>query len=481
MTSIRRIGLFAASIAVICSPTRVPAAAIPEDVINKAIDRGVAALKKMQGPDGSYSAGKNGSGPTALGALTLLECGVPAGDEPIRKGVKLVRDDCPAMNKVYNLSLAILLLDRLGDPLDDPLIHVLAVRLMEGQTPLGAWTYITPDVPGDEVQKLEAMAKQRAEMKTAPAPADRPKPAPDIVERLKRLEQRRTHPETGAQVDNSNTQFALLGLWVARRHGIPSDAALRRAEAYFRATQNSGRWGYMPNADVLGDARSANTCSGLLGLAIGIGIVREGQLKTAPEKKDGKPHTIRDPMKDPLVQAAMNFVGSQVAEVAATGLAADVNVHRHLYFLWSVERVAMIYSVSHMGGVDWYQAGAAAILQAQQPDGAWASSRGSLIPAISTDVNTCFALLFLKRANFAHDLTVNLKKPSRQSSLHAGGDRGEAPEKAPAEGTAHSSDADALAAELATAKSERQAAILGQLRDGKGREFTVALAHAIPN
>src|SRR5947209_14187462 len=119
MMPILRVGLFTVGVTVIFSPSRIVAAAIADDVINKAIDRGVAALKKMQGPDGSFSAGKNGSGPTALAALTLLECGVPAGDEPIRKAVKLVRDDCPSMNKVYNLSLAILLLDRLGDPLDD--------------------------------------------------------------------------------------------------------------------------------------------------------------------------------------------------------------------------------------------------------------------------------------------------------------------------------------------------------------------------
>ena len=38
-------------------------------------------------------------------------------------------------------------------------------------------------------------------------------------------------------VDHSNTQFAVLALWVARRHGMPVDYALWKTEQRFRALQ----------------------------------------------------------------------------------------------------------------------------------------------------------------------------------------------------------------------------------------------------
>src|SRR5205823_12626596 len=85
--------------------------------------------------------------------------------------------------------------------------------------------------------------------------------------------------------DNSNTQFAILALWVARRHGVPADDALRRAEYRFRRSHVNGTWGYLRQGiDPAG--RRAMTCAGLLGLATGIGVRRQSRLKTAPDAKD---------------------------------------------------------------------------------------------------------------------------------------------------------------------------------------------------
>jgi hypothetical protein len=475
MSIIRRAAGFAFLTTLLFAPLAVRAAAIPQEAIDRASERGAAALRKMQAPDGSFSPnGGFGSGPTSLATLALIECGDRPDVEHIRKAVAVVRADCPTMNRTYNLSLAIMLLDRVGDPLDEPIIHVLTVRLLEGQAASGAWDYTTPDVSAEETQTVRTLIERRPEMKTAPG--DRPAPrsglSPDIKDRLARLEQRQTPGNSATRVDNSNTQFAVLACWIGRRHGIPTDAALRKAEAHFRSTHVNGRWGYVPNTDVVGDYRVANTCAGLLGLAIGTGLVREKQMRTETEGKGGKPQALRDPMKDAVVQAAMNYVGGQVAELAATGLNADVNKDRGLYFLWSLERVGMIYSVAHMGGVDWYQAGAATILRAQLPDGSWGQGRaGPLV--LSPDVSASFALLFLKRSNFAHDLTANLRAKSRPVTMRSGGDKAESPDE-------KISEAERLARELLAAQPERQTAILNQLRDGKGNEFTDALAHVIP-
>jgi hypothetical protein len=457
---------------------RPPAAAIPEESINRAVERGAAALRKFQAADGSFAGTTYGSGPTALAALALLECGASLTDDQVRKAVAVVHADCPAMNRTYSLGLAIMLLDRIGDPLDEPIIHVMTVRLLEGQTAAGGWGYTNGDVLPEEAAKLRTLMERR-ELKTVPsgsAPAGRPPVDQEIIDRLKRLEQRRLPAKDSAQSDNSNTQFAILGIWVGRRHGIPTDTALRRADLYFRATHEGGRWPYIGYPKTQVDERPANTCSGLLGLATGAGVVREAQLRTHSERKDGKPPALRDPLKDPLVQVAMNYVGAEVAQVAAAGLNADINNnYRGLYFLWSVERVGMIYSVPVMGGVDWYQVGAATILRGQQPDGAW-SAHGMGNVTVSGEFNTCFALLFLRKSNFANDLTANLRNKLKQTTIRAGDDKGDMMPQAAAE----ASEAERLARALPGATPERQDAILGELRDGKGTEFTEALARVIP-
>ena len=79
----------------------------------------------------------------------------------------------------------------------------------------------------------------------------------------------------------------------------------------------------------------------------------------------------------------------------------------NLYYLWSLERVAVLYSLKKIGDKDWYAWGAALLVASQQPDGHWLGIQypGGNFPLI----DTCFALLFLKRANFVKDLTQKIE------------------------------------------------------------------------
>src|SRR5262249_34494569 len=72
------------------------------------------------------------------------------------------------------------------------------------------------------------------------------------------------------------------------------------------------------------------------------------------------------------------------------------------YLLWSVERVGVAYDLTTIGGNDWYRWGSAILLAAQRADGGWQGKFG-------TDIDTSFALLFLRRANLSRDLTAHLK------------------------------------------------------------------------
>jgi hypothetical protein len=456
-------------------PRAVRAAPISDDLINRAVARGVAALKSSQQADGSYGNRFYRSGPTSLAALALLECGVPADDEHVQKAVNVVRNACPDMNETYHLALAIMLLDRLNDPLDEPIIHVLTTRLLEGQQAIGAWSYSIPIVSDDGAKTVRTVLVRRAELKTNPGgpPTERALPTPEIRDRARLMQEQRPPTAPGTVADNSNTQFALLGLWVGRRHGIDTGTALARAEAYFRASHVNGRWPYRAGGEpgIVAEIVDgpANTCSGLIGLAIGTGLVRERQMRTRDEGKNDKVPKLRDPLKDPVVQAAMNFVGAQVASLVAKGYG---DAMRDLYFLWSVERTGMIYSVPVMGGINWYQVGAGFLLRTQLADGSWGA--GPTITHNDGPISTSFALLLLKRSNVARDLTTNLQKKLTQQTLKAGNEKGE-----PLEVELPLSEAQALAKELPTAAPGRQAEILQKFRDDKGAEFTDTLAKVI--
>jgi hypothetical protein len=79
---------------------------------------------------------------------------------------------------------------------------------------------------------------------------------------------------------------------------------------------------------------------------------------------------------------------------------------QNLYFLWSVERIAVLFSLKSIGNKDWYLWGAEMLLAHQEPNGCW--ERGGYYQPHQI-INTCFALLFLKRANLAPDLSDNLR------------------------------------------------------------------------
>jgi hypothetical protein len=97
-----------------------------------------------------------------------------------------------------------------------------------------------------------------------------------------------------------------------------------------------------------------------------------------------------------------------------------------LYLLWSIERVGVLCDLDTFGGQNWYAWGSDVLLQSQKPAGSWEVAHGAII-------DTCFALLFLKRVNVAHDLTKVLndlggvrdpggkeKKPASAGPLTAG-------------------------------------------------------------
>ncbi len=421
-------------------------AAPADDPIEKAVKKAVGYLKGMHQPGPTYRGGSHGTGTAPLVGLALLEAGVPQTDPALKNIISFVRENALAQTATYNVSLTILFLDKLGHPGDRPIIQLLGVRLLAGQEPGGGWSYDCGNaLTADEEARLKKVfqnenklvAKQKAKKDRPDLPADPKKKDTPPAEPKPNDEMPQLHAEVvkwGKLInkmgggdrfgigrfgdgDNSNTQFAVLGVWTARKHGLPCDAAIALFEKRFHASQDAdGGWGY--KADFRRGSTPAMTCAGLLALAVSHGSM-ENALRNKPDKEaPAKPKGMVEVGDDAAIKAGLKCLGNYIT--IAKGQPPEGRVNRakrgkrfkpdelnsNLYFLWSLERVAVLYGLETIGNHDWYVWGADALVDTQMANGSW-TTRGFI--GANPEVNTAFAILFLSRANIARDLSTALK------------------------------------------------------------------------
>jgi hypothetical protein len=356
--------------------------------IDQAVKRGAAYLHNMA-PRATRV------GIKAFAGLTLLHCGTPNTDPVVVGIADYVRGQAPNEISTYELSLCILFLDRFGDPADRPLIRAIALRLMASQGPMGGWNYrCQPLDPTRQQQLLDVLASLD---RSAPAPSRTTappirgagSPLPTNLNELPVVQYQPGTPLTfkpHVHEDNSLTQFAVLALWTAQRHGVPVERSLAMVDARFRASQAvDGSWSYEWKSPQDTQRPDSMTCAGLIGLAVGRGNVNNANLKKG----------------DPAIEKGLRFVSQRLVAPRQGKLVGAASLG-DLYYLWTLERAAVIFDLQTIGGRDWYAWAAPIIVAAQDSSGFWQERHGP-IP------DTCFALLFLKRANVAHDLTVRLQ------------------------------------------------------------------------
>ena len=416
--------------------------------VEKAVEEGIAFLKRRQTDAGEwprpmvYWNDKYLVGLTILTAYGLLEADVPAKDPAIQKAAEYIRSRVLKSEQTYELALGVLFFDRLGDPNDKKLIRTLALRLVAGQHRTGGWNYRCPSLREEDeaplIRSLRELTKLLRSEVTLDARALNGLHVPHELKpltvfqdpkRLRWVEPRSSEFSHQSQLfvgatDNSNTQFAMLALWVAQRHGIPVEPTFRLMVERFEMTQRQdGWWPYdfrFDRRDTIGPLPSM-ICVGLLGLAIGHGLTPE-RLGAAPR-----------PPEDSRVE---NGLAALYREIGHPTRQMDIPVpfaikNSPLYFLWSVERVAMLYNLPTVGDKDWFRWGAEMIVTNQKANGEWVSSYGPV-------AGTSFALLFLKRSHPMKDLTPKLPYNAKELNqriirLGHGGSRLERPKTTPSD------------------------------------------------
>ena len=245
-------GCAAVAVLVVAGPA---VRAVDQDAINQAIERGVEYLHQREVLSGVVT---QPVGATALVGLTLLECGAKTDDASVRSAAQTVRQAAVSMRDTYTLSLSISFSTVSATRPTNRSSSRWPWPLMGGQSGNGGWTYVCPDLPEAEVRRLTNVVqhpdqavppdkpKDPDAKPTRPNTKDLPKEIQDQIVRLNALPVPAADLQQLGMPDNSNTQFAALGLWVARRHGLPVDKALARLDRRFRASQSAdGGWAYV--------------------------------------------------------------------------------------------------------------------------------------------------------------------------------------------------------------------------------------------
>ncbi len=234
----------------------------------------------------------------------------------------------------YDLATAILFFDKLGRPGDEPLIQGMAIRLLGGQKKNGGWTYGSAAGPAVELPLETYMRSAINARKTAKPVPRTPRDLPAPVQQFLRA-MGQPLPETGlGQSDGSNTQFAMLALWVARRHGLPVDQALLKVGDLFRKTQSkNGGWPYHLVPGEGENIRITMSCAGLLGIALEHGVAKKLKQERVPLAEDDAANN------------GLGLLGSYLATPSPESNRLLFVPGHFNYFLFSMERMAVVYDL----------------------------------------------------------------------------------------------------------------------------------------
>lgn len=341
---------------------------------------------------------------TELVLLTYIHAGVPESDPEFQFLLKEMLEG--TLETTYCVALQAMALEELDRAKYQGRLRQCAQFLVDNHCVNGQWSYGTPttfveDVPTRGERKEVASGARDF---GTPPPAGAGGGKPKVKAKL-RVEKKRDGPATG---DNSNTQYAALGMRACHDAGIQIPASVTElAMKWYRESQKQEA-GAVPEkiidrgsapaggpqkgttvasrAAVLAEpqgwdygkyskpAYGSMTAGAIGGLAIWDYIRDNDEGKAKSWKKDANIHK-------GLAWMAKNF------SVTYNPGLVEGNKLYYYYYLYGLERAGMLYGTEYMGSHEWYPEGVKVLLEAQRKDGAWGS------PA-----DTCFAILFLRRS-----------------------------------------------------------------------------------
>jgi squalene-hopene/tetraprenyl-beta-curcumene cyclase len=382
--------------------------------INEAIEKGTAYLKRIQNRDGSWSAhfpwvGDGHMGITALCTYTLIKSGVPLSDPSVRRGLIWLTGWAPTgtdgkrgaqttalaaqpvrkqeIDYTYDAGVLLMCLAATKDKAYLPQMQQVLDTLVSFQQ--GVFSYKKTGTPDMSNTQYAGLGLRAAALEGLIA-------KPDVYKKL--------YEATGKY------QEAIK--WVDRPPELqqqPTAKAGKTVTVQQNPKMPVGGIRYHLSGESWEVVSSGSmTCGGITTLEI-CRLILQGRLEQKADKE------LRERVEAGVNWLALNW---SVAENPGRGGA------HHLYYLYGLERVGSILDIEYIGPHPWYVEGAEVITSRQGGDGAW-----------NNEEDTCFAILFLKRATRvstgggrgivqAGDLLYTSEDPDAEVHLRA---RGNAP------------------------------------------------------
>ncbi len=340
---------------------------LAQPVLN-AIDQAKRFLLRQQQADGSFPCAY-GDGGTSLALIALINTGMTAQDPEIQRGLEWLRThDARPVFEVYAVSLKIQALAAAKDGRTDVERVAGLVRLLEsGQLQNGSWTY-----------------------------------RPIVAQTIKNPGGRRNaQMHLLMQGDNSNAQFAVLGLREAQEMGVPVSVEVwHKARNHFVDAQcRDGGWSY-------GDTGGIGSTGSMTVAGIATVVITDAMLKAEANhlNRDGTPQCCEPQSDQKILENAYRWMGNNFTVRYNPAAGREAAKGYWLYYLYGMERAGRFsgkrfFTNSRGNQFDWYREGAENLLtQQNRVNGSWNGDITFLGKTDNDDiVGTSMALIFLSK------------------------------------------------------------------------------------
>ncbi|MBI2933548.1 MAG: terpene cyclase/mutase family protein [Planctomycetes bacterium] len=343
---------------IVCFALQAP---LDQSKIDRAVDEGARYLlgRLRAGTLNGRPTGRTGGGPgdddllkDEIVLYTLIHAPVDEQDEEFAKLLKGILES--KLESVYRVALQAMALEALDATKYQGRIAQCGQFLIDNQCGNGQWSY-GKEVPPDA---WTPSGKKGSGTQSRPRIG---------------LKKRRSGPSSG---DNSNSQYALLGLRACMMSDvvIPTEVFTKAEQWWLQSQTQDGGWDYDMQRVRSEHSYGAMTAGGASSLAVCKFFLK------------------KDRRNDPAIQRALAWLAKTFSVTAHPRFDWDTPRHGWKYYwLYALERAGMLCELEKLGSHEWYPAGARFLLEAQGRDGAWDGDRDKI-------TNTCFAILFLRRA-----------------------------------------------------------------------------------
>ena len=179
----------------------------------------------------------------------------------------------------------------------------------------------------------------------------------------------------GGYFDDSNSQYAVLGLWACAINGfeVQQKTWQTMEDAWIREQAADGNWAYPEKAP------------GHLQTMTAAGIASLFLLQDFLHGNDGV--ECKGNLNNKHIDDGLKWMSDNFAKMLQSGFPHWDFIP---YGLYGAERIGTAAGYKYFGAVDWFKEGAEYLVKHQKPNGSW-DGHGGLV------ANTAFALVFLNR------------------------------------------------------------------------------------